>query len=117
MQTYYPYNIDDPQPVTEQLIIDGGLIRLRHIPKAGTLTIDGFTEVDSPINLQSNQFFCYYAADSLYREANRLVYFYRGLSGQRVTCHYGAVGTPITAEDLNEINARITRLEQLIGGD
>lgn len=109
MQTYYPYNIDEPQPVTEQLIIKDGMIILRHIPKAGTLTIDGFTEVFSPVNLQSNQFFCYYAADSLYREANRLVYFYRGLSGQRVTCHYGAVGTPIIADDMNEIKAHIDK--------
>lgn len=107
MQTYYPYNIDDPQLVTEQLIIKDGMIILRHIPKAGTLIIDGFKEVDSPINLQSNEFFCYYSADSLYREANRLVYFYRGLSGQRVTCHYGAVGTPITADDMNEIKAHL----------
>lgn len=109
MQTYYPYDIDNPQPVTERLVIKDGMIILRHIPKAGTLTIDGFTEVNSPINLQSNQFFCYYAADSLYRESNRLIYFYRGLSGQRVTCHYGAVGTPIIADDMNEIKAHIDK--------
>lgn len=109
MQTYYPYNIDEPQSVTEKLIIKDGMIILRHIPKAGTLTIDGFTEVFSPVNLQSNQFFCYYSADSLYRESNRLVYFYRGLSGQRVTCHYGAVGTPIIADDMNEIKAHIDK--------
>ena len=117
METYFPYNIDDPQPVTEQLIIDNGLIRLRHIPKAGTLTIDGFTEVDSPINLQSNEFFCYYSADSLYREANRLVYFYRGLSGQRVTCRYGAVGTPIIAEDMNEIKAHLDAGDATVPAD
>lgn len=107
METYYPYDIDNPQAVTERLIIKDGLIILRHIPKAGTLQIEGFTEVNSPVNLQSNQFFCYYAADSLYRESNRLVYFYRGLSGQRVTCHYGAVGTPIIADDMNEIKAHL----------
>lgn len=107
METYYPYNLDNPKPVTERLVIDNGMIILRHIPKAGTLIIDGFKEVDSPINLQSNEFFCYYSADSLYREANRLVYFYRGLNGQRVTCHYGAVGTPIIADDMNEIKAHL----------
>ena len=113
METYFPYNVDNPQTVTgERHEIKDGMIRLRHIPKAGTLHIDGFTEVNSPVNLQSNQFFCYYAADSLYREANRLVYFYRGLGGQRVTCNYLAIGTPITAEDMNEIKEHLDK-----GGD
>lgn len=104
MDTYFPYDPDNPQAVSaERHEIDKGMIRLRHIPKAGSLVIDGFTETDNPLNIQSNQFFCYYAADRLYREANRLVYFNRGLHGQRVTCSYLAVGTPVTADDMNEI--------------
>lgn len=104
MKHYFPYDPDNPQVVTgERHEIDKGVIRLFHIPKVGSLTIDGFTETDNPLNIQSNQFFCYYAADRLYREANRLVYFNRGLHGQRVTCSYLAIGTPVTADDMNEI--------------
>lgn len=104
MRTFFPYNLLSTQVVElEPHKIIGGKIRLDHIPKEGSLTVRGFIEASSAANLQSNEFFCSYRADSQYREANRLVYFYSGRSGQTVYCSYIAVGTVVTADDMNEI--------------
>lgn len=113
MKEYFPYNPYDPKPVeSEQQKIIGGQIRLDHVPKKGTLEIYGFEEVDSALDILPAQFFCNYSDDTLYRDANRIVYFYRGHSGQTVTCSYMAVASPVTADDMNEIERRLSTLEQ-----
>ena len=106
MKTYFPYDPSNPQLVeAEEHTIVAGQIRLDHVPIEGTLTIRGFVEATSASNLQSNEFYCNYRKDTLYREANRLVYFWRGRSGQVVFATYKAAGSPVTADDMNEIKA------------
>ena len=104
MRTFFPYNLQSTQVVElEPHKIIGGKIRLDHIPKEGSLSVRGFIEGKSASNLQSNEFFCSYRVDTQYREANRLVYFYSGRSGQTVYCSYIAIGTVVTSDDMNEI--------------
>ncbi len=108
MERYFPYEPSNPKPVLgEEHQIVHGKILLRHVPAEGSLTIDGFIETDSPAELAVNEFFCAYSAETLYREANRIVYFNPELHGQTVTCNYGAVGTPLTADDANEIKEHL----------
>lgn len=104
MKKYFPYELTKPAAVEdEQHQIVAGQIRLDHIPIEGTLTIRGFVEATSAANLQTNEFYCNYRRDTLYRESNRIVYFYRGRSGQVVYASYSAAGSPVTADDMNEI--------------
>ena len=104
MKNFYPYNLQSAQTVElEPHKIVGGKIRLNHIPKEGSLNVRGFVEAKNASNLQSNEFFCSYRADSQYREANCTVYFWSGRSGQTVYCSYIAIGTIVTADDMNEI--------------
>lgn len=112
MKTYYPYDPYNPKPITSEVQqVIGGQIRLDHVPKKGTLQIYGYDEAESAVDLLPAQFYCHYADDTLYRDANRTVYFWHGRSGQYVTCSYMAVASPVTAEDMNEINERLTSLE------
>jgi len=104
MKTYYPYDVDSTVAIEgEEHRVIGGQIRLDHIPKEGTLEVRGFVEGVDASNLTANQFYCNYRKDTLYREANRIVYFYKGRSGQNVYCSYIAIGSPVTADDMNEI--------------
>lgn len=113
MKEYFPYDPYNPKPVeSERQKIIGGQIRLNHVPKKGTLQIYGFEEVDSALDILPAQFSCNYSDDTLYRDANRVVYFYRGHSGQTVTCSYMAVASPVTADDMNEIETRLSTLEK-----
>ena len=113
MKNYFPYDPYNPKPVeSERQKIIGGQIRLDHVPKKGTLQIYGFEEVDSALDILPAQFYCNYSDDTLYRDANRVVYFYRGHSGQTVTCSYMAVASPVTADDMNEIEERLSTLEK-----
>ena len=105
MKTYYAYDLESIVAIQgEEHRIIGGQIRLDHIPKEGTLEVRGFVEGSDASNLTANQFYCNYRKDTLYREANRIVYFYKGRSGQTVYCSYIAIGSPVTADDMNEIN-------------
>ena len=113
MKEYFPYNPYNPKPVeSEQQKVVGGQIRLDHVPKKGTLQIYGFEEVNTALDIQPAQFFCSYSDDTLYRDANRIVYFNRAHTGQTVICSYMAVASPVTADDMNEIETRLTELER-----
>lgn len=113
MKEYFPYDPYNPKPVeSEQQKVIGGQIRLDHVPKKGTLQIYGFEEVDSALDILPAQFYCNYSEDTLYRDANRTVYFNRGHTGQTVICSYMAVASPVTADDMNEIESRLAALEK-----
>jgi len=104
VKKFYPYDLQSAQVIElEPHKIVGGKIRLDHIPKEGSLTVRGFVEAKSASNLQSNEFFCSYRADTLYREANCTVQFWSGRANQVVYCSYIAIGTIVTADDMNEI--------------
>lgn len=106
MKKYFPYDLQNPQPVSGEVHqIIGGRIRLDHIPVADTLTIVGFVAADSASHLQRHEFYCNYSADTYYRESNRIVYFAATNNGAQVICSYMACGSPVTADDMNEIKA------------
>lgn len=106
MERYLPYNPSSTVRVEEQISVRDNRAFLRHIPKEGSIEIDGFTEVDSIIP-QDYQFSCQYALDSLYRDANRVLHFSRTHNGQKLTVSYIAIGTVFTADDMNEIKAHL----------
>lgn len=106
MVTYYEYNPNSITRVTELVMIDKGKVFLRHIPKQGSIVIDGFYETDSLLP-QPNQYSCQYALDSMYRDANRVLNFHSTHNGQEITVSYIAVGTVFTAKDANEIKAHM----------
>mgnify|MGYP002856431061 CR=1 FL=1 len=106
MVTYYAYNPLSTQQVTESLQVADGKVQLRHIPKQGSINIDGFVETDS-VFVAANQFRCDYSLDSIYRDSNRLVLFNTTHNGQILTINYIAVGTVFTAQDANEIKAHL----------
>ncbi len=109
MKTFYPYDPTNPVAVEgEAHKIIHGQIRLDHVPLESSIEVRGFRPAQSAANLQSNEFFCSYRADTLYREANRIVYFWAGRSGQQVYVSYQAVASPITADDMNEIGKHLT---------
>lgn len=106
MVTYYEYNPNSITRVTEQVMIDRGKVFLRHIPKQGSIVIDGFYETDSLLP-QPNQYSCQYALDSMYRDANRVLNFHSTHNNEEITVSYIAVGTVFTAKDANEIKAHM----------
>lgn len=113
MKTFFPYNPTNPVAVEgEAHKIIHGQIRLDHVPLESSIEVRGFRPAQSAANLQSNEFFCSYRADTLYREANRIVYFWAGRSGQQVFVSYQAVASPITADDMNEIGEHLTNSEK-----
>ena len=108
MEKYYPYSISSPQKISGEVhTITDGTIRLRHVPKENSIQISGFTQADSPAALQFNEFYCWYASDTLYRDSNRLVYFSNLRNGSTVSVDYYCVGTVVTADDMNEIKAHM----------
>lgn len=102
MERYYPYDIFSTERIEETLTVEDGLIQLRHTPKYRSVTIEGFNETDS-ISLQLNQFRVDYSLDTYYRESNRLLHFNTENNGKELTISYITCGTPITADDMNEI--------------
>lgn len=105
MVTYLPYDPNSTIRVEEQIQVADNKAFLRHIPKEGSIQIDGFTEVDgAPIG---NQFFCDYATDTLYRDANRVIRFHGVNDFTFLTVSYIAIGTVITADDMNEIKTHM----------
>lgn len=108
MEKYFPYDISSPQKKSGEVhTITGGTIRLRHVPKENSIQISGFTQADSPASLQFNEFYCRYASDTLYRDSNRIVNFSNLRNGSTVSVDYYAVGTVVTADDMNEIKAHM----------
>ena len=105
MERYLPYDPSSTVRVEEQISVRDNRAFLRHIPKEGSIEIDGFTEVDgAPIG---KQFFCDYAKDSLYRDANRVIVFGSVDDFTFLTVNYIAVGTVVIADDMNEIKAHL----------
>lgn len=108
MEKYFPYDTSNPQSVVgETHTIKNGQVRLRHIPQENSIQIAGFTQADSPAALQFNEFYCWYASDTLYRDSNRLVYFSNLRNGSTVNVTYSAIGTVVIADDMNEIKAHM----------
>lgn len=115
MQSYLPYNPQSTIRVEEQIQVADNKAFLRHIPKEGSIQIDGFTETDNP-DPASGQFFCDYAKDTLYRDANRVLRFHGVDDFTQITVSYIAIGTVITADDMNEIKAHLEN-KAIHGGD
>ena len=108
MVTYFPYDQQNPQLVFgEQHTIFDGKVRLRHVPAEHSISVDGFSEVDSPAALKLNEFACLYSRETGYRESSRIVYFNPTHNGATVLINYHAVGTPVTADDMNEIKRHL----------
>ena len=104
MTHYYPYDMANPVDITnEEHVVTNGQIRLRHVPLANSIIISGMVEKSTPNALQFNEFYCWYSEDSLYRDSNRLVYFNALKNNSTVRVSYKAVGTVVTADDMNEI--------------
>lgn len=106
MVRYLPFNPNSTMRVEETATIQSGKVLLRHIPKPASIAIDGFLEVDS-LFPKANQFSCQYAYDSMYRDANRVLHFNAANNNQTITVNYIAVGTVVTADDMNEIKAHM----------
>lgn len=105
MVRYLPYDPSSTIRVEEQISVVDNKAFLRHIPKKGSVMIDGFTEVDgAPVG---KQFFCDYATDTLYRDANRVLLFGSVDDYELLSVSYIAIGTVITADDMNEIKAHL----------
>ena len=107
---YYPYNPFSEEIVTETLTIDEGRVQLRHIPQQNSIFIQGFSETQS-VNILPHQFRCDYSLDTMYREANRILYFNSIHNGTEISITYNAVGTVFTADDANEIKNHLENQE------
>ena len=106
MKKYFPYDLSNPQPVAGELHrILNGQIRLEHIPTENSLEIQGYIAAKSATHLQANEFFCDYSRSTNYREANRIVWFSTSQDSKQVSCSYLACGSPVTADDMNEIKS------------
>lgn len=103
MDTYYAYNTESTQSVSETLKISGGQIQLRHIPKQSSVTIPGFIETNALVVEQGKFRVDYFDANGEYRECSRKIYFNAADNGKTVSVGYSPVGTPVTAQDMNEI--------------
>lgn len=109
METYLKFNPLSTIRVEETRIVEGYQVVLRHIPKRGSIVINGFMEVAS--DPAPYQFACQYSNDSVYREANRVLIFNPANNAQEFLISYIAVGTVITADDMNEIKAHLENQE------
>ena len=108
MKNYYPYKISAPVEINGEVHeIENGKIILDHIPLVDSIRIAGFAQVNSFINIPADKFFCYYAEDTFYRDANCLVLFNVSNNGRSVSVNYKAVGTVVTSDDMNEIKQHL----------
>ena len=113
MNLYYPYDPSSTIRVEEKATVTDRMVFLRHIPKQGSIEITDFwgdpAGIIETTNREpaKNRFFCDYALDSLYRDANRTLIFNSFNEGDMLTFTYTAIGTVITADDLNEIKAHL----------
>ena len=111
MKKYFPYDITGSVAIEgEEHTIVHGQIRLDHVPLEGSIEVRGFRERRSVATLRTNEFYCNYRSDTFY--PNRVVYFWTGRSGQKVYVSYRAVASPVTADDMNEIESRLTGAEK-----
>lgn len=111
----YPYNPQSTIRVEETVTVFDDKVFLHHIPKEGSVMIDGFTEVDG--EPQQGQFSCDYATDSLYRDSNRVLNFHLVDDFTELTVNYIAIGTVLTADIWNEIKAHMENQELHGGGN
>lgn len=106
MKRYYPYDKASRQRLSETFIIADGAITLSHLPLKDSLEVEGFTATGSA-NVPQGYFFYNYSENTDYREATGVVKFNAADNGTTVTASYIAVGTLVTAADLNEIKAHL----------
>lgn len=107
MNTYYAYNTESTQSVSETLTISGGQVQLRHIPREGSVTIPGFIETTALVVPAGRFRVDYFDSNGEYRECSRKIYFNAADNGKIISVGYNAVGTPVTAADMNEIKAHM----------
>lgn len=112
MKNYLPYCPENPVQIRDEIheILDGQ-IWLEHVPLKDSLQIADFVQFDKLSNLTQNGFYIDYKADDRYLTATGIVYFLPTHEGRKVSCSYLAVGTLVTASDLNEIRERLERLD------
>ena len=111
MQTYYPYNPNQPaQILNESHKITNGTVTLNHLPLADSISISGFTPTSS-LKPAQGSFFYNYSAETAYREATGILTFNAADDGTTIKVSYQAVGTVIRASDLNEIKAHLENEE------
>lgn len=103
MNTYYAYDTESTQSVSETLTITNGQVQLRHIPRQSSVTIPGFIETTALVVPAGRFRVDYFDSSSEYREASRRIYFNAADNGKSISIGYNAVGTPVTAADMNEI--------------
>lgn len=103
MNTYYAYDTESTQSVSETLTITNGMIQLRHIPRQSSVIIPGFIETTALVVPAGRFRVDYFDANGEYRECSRKIYFNAADNGKSVSVGYSAVGTPVTAADMNEI--------------
>ena len=113
MEMYISYNLESTARVEEKATVTDRKVYLRHIPKQGSIEITDFwgdpAGIIETTNREpaKNRFFCDYALDSLYRDANRTLIFNSFNEGDMLTFTYTAIGTVITADDMNELKAHL----------
>ena len=103
MDAYYPYNPDSTQAVQEATTLTSTTLQLRYIPKEASVRIMGFVETNSLVVSQGHFRVDYFGASGDYRDSSRCIYFNEADIGRDVNVEYVAVGTPVTAADMNEI--------------
>ena len=103
MDAYYPYNPDSTQAVQEATTLTSTILKLRYIPKEASVRIMGFIETNSLVVSQGHFRVDYFGASGDYRDSSRCIYFNEADIGRTVNVEYVAVGTPVTAADMNEI--------------
>lgn len=107
MNTYYAYNTQSTQSVSETLTITNGQVQLRHIPRQSSVTIPGFMETTALVVPAGRFRVDYFDSNGEYREASRRIFFNAADNGKIISVGYNAVGTPVTAADMNEIKAHM----------
>ena len=107
MNTYYAYDTESTQSVSETLTITNGEVRLRHIPRQSSVIIPGFIETTALVVPAGRFRVDYFDSSGEYRECSRRIYFNAADNGKSVSVGYSAVGTPFTAQDANEIKAHM----------
>ena len=117
MQNYHPFNPESTSTVSETLTITNGQIQLRHIPRQSSVTIPGFIETTALVVPAGRFRVDYFDANGEYRECSRKIYFNAADNGKSVSVGYSAVGTPVTAADMNEIKNHMANSTLHGGGE
>ena len=118
MKTFIGYNINKPTEISNEIhTIINNQIRLKYIPKIGTLKIKGYVEAKNLTTMPVNGFYIDYKEKDGYLTCEGIVTFYTGHNGLSVTCDYSAVGTILDADTLNEIKAHMERVDALLNAN